>query len=1851
MAKLNPRFRLVALVATALAARLVSAAGAEALTGWTYVAHNHNFSGYVDATGKQLCDGVRSAARGKTVIFKGGKIVIDIALAAPANVSAVTAHVHRHNSNYKLERWTVHAREAGNWVEVGAGVGFWGERKKATHVLSAADVKARTDALRLTFYTPHLLSISEIEVFGSPISTSPERGQNLPFLQTDEATARELDADADGQNEVVLENALVRLIFQPDEGGVCTSFVDKRTGLDMVTPLGRTYGLLRDQLWDPYYFFAERFYSAKTEQGEQSAAVELSTSGVGGIFSFTRVSKRIELTRDSPVVRVRWELLNEPSSQTDYAYAIWFHNTLGVKGRHNHYYAPTEDGVQEFGFLPSKFKSRRDKSDIWYRSPARGWTAFVAPMQGQEGAPAPGLGIKVEYKRLNCFYHWVGASSLVATHEWRLNKCMLKAGERLTTNVALVPFTRLPRLDGVFDTGAAAITFAGGRDDTGNPRGPVRTFEPGQGIKGSLHLEYAAGRQAQVELRLRRAPKGQWTPLAGSAVRKEAGAQVQAAVSEAYRFSCDAQAPGLYVLGARIVGLEREPVEVERPFRVGQAQVAYRLEPKEKRIGAEEVAKALPGHELTDRVVTPHFPWARPYAGGQLKGLVLCDDRYSREIVELAQRLDLKFDYVKFYTTLEDEWLYHGDRSILSLAQAQSRLQTRLKQDFDFMLVSGFKWDHHFTPAIRKAIVDKVRQGTGLIVIQPDGFECDAELVAIFGGKARRGFYDWKAWRSEANHPLTQGLPWDLFPVTRRMVLEPRPQGEVLAAFDDGYPLLLLNQLGRGRVVTLTYDVLTHMLSYRGYAGLTPILSYRGGWLRPQFADMTYPYWEYWYALLARCCVWAANKETGVSIVSAPAVHTSRLGADRGQPGSIDVTLQATSPQSMLRVTATLLDRHGRLLPGEPLVRDAPAPSRPGRATRVALPLPAQVPVGRNLAHLRVLNEAGQVLAWAATTVHVDSPLALERIELTEPVLKPKTNVRDQTGPWDAQGPLEATVKVRTKLKPPGRTWLECQLRDNHDRLLGQQSIPVQTGKTDYAIEFPLRDLVNSGLELRCELMHDGQRVDSARARAIAPGPRTWRPLQFTSWRGVYYWRSKYLYDALGKRIDDFGLDVAFEAGNEFTNRKHVVNYWNNAALSMLDLLRMSTKAVPGFVDKKFSEKSVGYQKTRDRKFLVREPCLNDPEWRGKVRDRVVAEVTHAQEFGGAHDYCMGDEMSLTHYTRYHDYCWSEHCLGKFRRLLRDKYGTVGKLNSAWETAFNRWDEVVPMTLEEAKGRRNAAPWAEHRQFMDTTLQQFCQFIQRAIREVDPHARCGLSGTQAPEAGNGMDWWKMCSAWNFYHSYNTGQSEELRRSFAPATGLGWSPYYAGYWQSGRRLESRMFYCLLHDTTGISAWTTSLFFYGDMTQSEAGRDTSANLAELKAGIWDQFRAVKRQHDGIAIHYSHPSIQAALLLGKERAISAHRSAWVCMIEDMGLQYGFISYEQLGRGELTTEDYRVLVLPMSIALSPGEVRSIRDFVAHGGSVIADAYCGLMDDLCRRQERGLLDDVFGIKHPGAAREPGEPGVHLDASLNVKGNSAKISIAEPGIVASTAKALGRSEARKDVMAVFAGEAGKGRAWYLNVDLSQYETERKFHSPTERALHQIVSAALAEAGVKPKLGLSYDSGAVPHVEVVRYGSGEIEYLGLLRAFSPAAKDEILKVRLPQACDVYDLRARRALGRVQQVRVPMAPGQCRLYALASVKLGGPSLRLLTSVARPGQRVPYEVEVAGASEAHPRVVHVTVTAAEGQQVEEYGGNLTLTAGPQRGYISLCLSDTPGTWVVEARDVTSGRVERQSFRVLTE
>ncbi|HET8547211.1 MAG TPA: hypothetical protein VFL57_04365, partial [Bryobacteraceae bacterium] len=136
----------------------------------------------------------------------------------------------------------------------------------------------------------------------------------------------------------------------------------------------------------------------------------------------------------------------------------------------------------------------------------------------------------------------------------------------------------------------------------------------------------------------------------------------------------------------------------------------------------------------------------------------------------------------------------------------------------------------------------------------------------------------------------------------------------------------------------------------------------------------------------------------------------------------------------------------------------------------------------------------------------------------------------------------------------------------------------------------------------------------------------------------------------------------------------------------------------------------------------------------------------------------------------------------------------------------------------------------------------------------------------------------------------------------------------------------------------------------------------------SGIGRVFMNSKVHEDGVAVHFSMASIRGAWITdGRIEARVANvnstsnnyaelvrrRGLWVRQLERQGIQFRFVATPQIERGEL--DNYKVLILPYSIALSDREIAAIERFLDRGGIVYADEQTGRMDERCRWRREPL--------------------------------------------------------------------------------------------------------------------------------------------------------------------------------------------------------------------------------------------------------------------------------------------------------
>ena len=122
--------------------------------------------------------------------------------------------------------------------------------------------------------------------------------------------------------------------------------------------------------------------------------------------------------------------------------------------------------------------------------------------------------------------------------------------------------------------------------------------------------------------------------------------------------------------------------------------------------------------EPRDEVVTPHISWAKPLAGGPLKVLFITNHKSTREVIELAQRLDMDFEVFtsessEVFAVKPPEYLEVGNTD---LEDYERRLREKLAgaKKYDVILMASINWD--ILPQwSRQNILSRIKKGTGFV--------------------------------------------------------------------------------------------------------------------------------------------------------------------------------------------------------------------------------------------------------------------------------------------------------------------------------------------------------------------------------------------------------------------------------------------------------------------------------------------------------------------------------------------------------------------------------------------------------------------------------------------------------------------------------------------------------------------------------------------------------------------------------------------------------------------------------------------------------------------------------------------------------------------------------------------------------------------------------------------------------------------------------------------------------------------------------------------------------------------------------------------------------------------------------
>ncbi len=999
--------------------------------------------------------------------------------------------------------------------------------------------------------------------------------------------------------------------------------------------------------------------------------------------------------------------------------------------------------------------------------------------------------------------------------------------------------------------------------------------------------------------------------------------------------------------------------------------------------------------------------------------------------------------------------------------------------------------------------------------------------------------------------------------------------------------IVQLRRFKQGRMALLSYDKRPRFLF------LTP---------NPGDDDESYRelYYEYYQSLAIKALLWAAKKEPPVRF------RSITVGADQIR--------RADLPNTQL--VAALTGDFSAELKAQIIIRDENGHVHltavrkdlkvPGGEVRLALPL---LPDGRYFADVRLWSK-DRTVNWATAAFTVISDPSVESVVLDKPSVRPGEQVT-------------ATVKLAGKV-PSGAT-VRLEVVDTAGRLIVREKRAARAGQEQITFPFRVARPLTLLADVKATLQHGDEAISSRSAELV-----------FLLRRKHQYAHAVWSADSNGnefvrrlmyRQIRDQGVDM-------FTNSSVGLTGQRNSSRHDFDTIPYITRYFYSGTDP------------------IRKPCLTDPKWLPKhlaeLEDKARALAPY-----GPRAYTLGDECFLARENA--EVCFSPSCLAEFRQWLQSEYQSLQALNESWGTQYNSFDEAEPLKLADAREAKSPPRWVDHRRFMEFVYARMMARARQAIRKADPGAAVGFDGPFTTTSRSGNDWWRLMEVFDLCTLYEQADEWEAVRSFAkPGTLLGL--WYGGYWQYRTEDQERFFpwrglmngfnsawwYAVYHglSTCPMDALTPSMTVYPEF------RWASEEIAEIKAGAGPALLNSQRRHDGIATHYSQPSLHMATW---DPEFGQMYTVWrqlYAVLEDLGLQYNCYSYAQLEQHGLDAQEYPVFILPYSQAISRREAAALHKYVAAGGMLLADVRPGVADQHGKPQQPGLLDDLFGIeRYAGRGKLSDVTGTITKSFENFKPQVTleKLSV-DANVRVKDAQALGEAEG---VPIVIVKRSGQGLAVLLNYSFGAAFRERT--SEAGPAHWSVLSGLLALNKVAAEVHVTGAAGPLRMLEIVRYMDGPARYMGLLKWRVNSEEQPVeATISTPRRLHTYDMRTGEYLGNVQNFSANFVPSRAKLFARLPYRIKGLQARLDKRTYSPGGLVKCGLRVTATGQPGRHWVQVKVLGPDGGERRCHRQTVAAPEGRGSVTIPLALNAPQGAWKLVAREAISNRTATANFTV---
>ncbi|MBB6692277.1 beta-galactosidase [Cohnella xylanilytica] len=532
--------------------------------------------------------------------------------------------------------------------------------------------------------------------------------------------------------------------------------------------------------------------------------------------------------------------------------------------------------------------------------------------------------------------------------------------------------------------------------------------------------------------------------------------------------------------------------------------------------------------------------------------------------------------------------------------------------------------------------------------------------------------------------------------------------------------------------------------------------------------------------------------------------------------------------------------------------------------------------------------------------------------------------------------------------------------------------------------------------------------------------------------------------------------------------------------------LATSTGAHPAWMAKKYPEVTRVDYHGRKRKFGGRHnSCPNSPVFRhfskliaGKLaeryKDHPALLIWHvSNEYGG--------------------YCYCDNCAEAFRGWLRKRYGTIDKLNKAWNTrfwghTFYDWDEIVPPNAlsEEWDGNRTNFQGIslDYRRFQSDSLLECYKIEYEELKRHTPNVpvTTNLMGFY-PEL-NYFEWAKHLDvvSWDNYPSLDTpfsftAMTHDLMRGLKQGQPFmlmeqtpsqqNWQAYNSlkrpgvmrlwSYQAVARGADTVMFFQLRRSVGACEKYHGAVIEHVGHENTRVFREVAElgrELQQLGDKLLDARSAAK-----VAIVYDWENRWATeLTSGPTVALKyvdeVHK--YYDALFKLGVQTAMIGVETDLSG------YDIVIAPVLYMVKEGYAKKVEAFVEAGGTFVTTFFSGIVNE----------NDIVTLGgYPGELRKVlGIWAEEIDAlfpdarnQVVMKGEQGALSgTYECGLLCDLIHSEGAevlaeygSDFYKGMPALTVNRFGQGQAWYVAT------------SPDARFMSDFLANLVADKGIRP----------------------------------------------------------------------------------------------------------------------------------------------------------------------------------------